>query len=293
MAAIDVIASELLKSAKEADLNYKKTRDLAERDKAIRLRKIVENLRLLTFGASELDELTDVTISAPVNGQVLTYNSSTGQWENQAGGGGGGGGVTQIVAGTNISISPVGGTGVVTINSPVSAGSTGFYGAFSDYTNQTAAAINTGYPMRLGVTDLNNEVTIQSNSRITFNFAGKYNLQWSGQFVNPDTQEHDVSVWLRRNGTNVTGSNGFVSVVSRHGGIDGHVLPAWNYVVDVSANDYYEFVWSTSSTQVYLASRPVTAFSPSTASVIVTATPVSAGSDSESVGSKLYLFNNL
>jgi hypothetical protein len=183
--------------------------------------------------------------------------------------------VSKIVAGSNITISPSDGTGVVTISADID--STGYYGAFSDYTNQTAAAINTGYPMRLGVTDLNNEVTIQSNSRITFNFAGKYNLQWSGQFVNPDTQEHDVRVWLRKNGTDVTGSTGLVSVASRHGGIDGHVLPAWNYVVEASANDYYEFVWSTSSTQVYLASNPATAFSPSTASVIVTATPVIAG----------------
>jgi len=223
---------------------------------------------------------TNVTISPADGTGTVTINAT-------------GGGVTQIVAGTNINITPAGGTGIVTINSPVSAGSTGFYGAFSDYTTQTAAVINTGYPMRLGVTDLNNEVTIQSNSRITFNFAGKYNLQWSGQFVNPDTQEHDVSIWLRRNGTNVIGSTGLVSVASRHGGIDGHVLPAWNYVVEANANDYYEFVWSTSSTQVYIASNPATAFSPSTASVIVTATPVSAGSDSESVGSKLYLFNNI
>jgi hypothetical protein len=92
MAALDIIASELLKSAREADLNYKKTRDLAERDRAIRLRKIVENLRLLTFGASDLDGLSDVTISAPANAQVLTYNSTTSQWENQTPGGGGGGG---------------------------------------------------------------------------------------------------------------------------------------------------------------------------------------------------------
>lgn len=223
---------------------------------------------------------TNVTISPADGTGTVTINAT-------------GGGVTQIVAGTNISITPAGGTGIVTINSPVSAGSTGFYGAFSDYTNQTAAAINTGYPMRLGVTDLNNEVTIQSNSRITFNFAGKYNLQWSGQFVNPDTQEHDVSIWLRMNGTNVIGSTGLISVASSHGGISGHVLPSWNYVVEASANDYYEFVWSTSSTQVYVASNPATAFSPSTASVIVTATPVSAGSDSESVGSKLYLFYNI
>jgi hypothetical protein len=32
---------------------------------------------------SDLNELSDVTISAPANAQVLTYNSTTGQWENQ------------------------------------------------------------------------------------------------------------------------------------------------------------------------------------------------------------------
>ena len=83
MAALDIIASELLKSANEADLNYKKTRDQAQRDKAVRLRKIVENLRLLTFGASDLNGLSDVTISAATNGQVLAYNSTSGQWVNQ------------------------------------------------------------------------------------------------------------------------------------------------------------------------------------------------------------------
>lgn len=113
MAALDNIASELLKSANEADLNYKKTRDQAQRDKAVRLRRIVENLRQLVFGASDLNGLSDVTISAPANAQVLTYNSTTSQWENQTPAAGG---VTQIVAGTNITISPIGGTGVVTIN---------------------------------------------------------------------------------------------------------------------------------------------------------------------------------
>ncbi len=48
MAALDNIASELLKSANEADLNYKKTRDQAQRDKAVRLRRIVENLKAIS-----------------------------------------------------------------------------------------------------------------------------------------------------------------------------------------------------------------------------------------------------
>ena len=204
--------------------------------------------------------------------------------------------VSKIVAGTNVTISPADGTGIVTINSTGGGGTTGYYGAFSDYTNQTAAVINTGYPMRLGTTDLNNEVTIQSNSRITFNFAGKYNLQWSAQFVNVGTQEHDVNIWLRRNGTDILGSTGRVSVASSHGGVDGHVLPAWNYVVEADANDYYEFVWSTNSTQVSIVAFPATAFAPSTASVVVTATPVignGGGGGGENVGSKLYLFYNI
>lgn len=83
MAELDNIASELLKSAIEADLIYKKTRDKAQKDKAVRLRRIVENLR-------------GIDIPNPV--------------------------VNQIVAGANVTISPVGGTGVVTINSSGSIG---------------------------------------------------------------------------------------------------------------------------------------------------------------------------
>lgn len=83
MTELEVIASELLKSAKEADLIFKQTRDFAQRDKAIRLRKIVENLKNIELGASELNELTDVTINTPTDGQILTYNTATSQWENE------------------------------------------------------------------------------------------------------------------------------------------------------------------------------------------------------------------
>jgi hypothetical protein len=91
MAELDNIASQLLKSASEADKNYSKTRDQSEKDKATRLRVIVQNLRNITLGASDLNGLSDVTISAAANGQVLTYDSTSGQWENQSPGGGGGG----------------------------------------------------------------------------------------------------------------------------------------------------------------------------------------------------------
>lgn len=42
-------------------------------------------------GASALNDLTDVTLASPSNGQVLKYNSTTGKWENADESGGGGG----------------------------------------------------------------------------------------------------------------------------------------------------------------------------------------------------------
>jgi len=149
---------------------------------------------------------------------------------------------------------------------------TGYYGAFQDVTNQTAAVINTGYPMLLGTTDLTNGVTVVSGSRVTIANTGIYNIQWSGQFTNPTSSEHDVTIWLRKNGTDVPGSSGVVLVPPKHGSADGHTLPSWNFLLDVVAGDYYEFVWSTVSTSVYLSFSPAGSPPPSTASVVLTVT---------------------
>lgn len=43
-----------------------------------------KNATTSTQGATVLNELNDVTISSPANGQVLTYNSSSNKWENKA-----------------------------------------------------------------------------------------------------------------------------------------------------------------------------------------------------------------
>ena len=148
----------------------------------------------------------------------------------------------------------------------------GYYGAFSDVTDQFATVINTGYPMLLGVTDLTNGVTVVSGSRVTIANTGIYNIQWSGQFRNPLAAEHDVTVWLRKNGVDVPGSAGVVSVPKKHGSLDGHTLPSWNFLLDVVGGDYYEFVWSTQDIAVFLSFEPAGSPPPSTASVVLTVT---------------------
>jgi len=149
---------------------------------------------------------------------------------------------------------------------------TGYYGAFSDVTDQFATVINVGYPMLLGVTDLTNGVTVVSGSRVTIANTGIYNIQWSAQFRNPTASEHDVTIWLRKNGVDVPGSAGIVLVPKKHGSFDGHTLPSWNFLLDVVAGDYYEFVWNTQDLAVFISFEPAGSPPPSTASVVLTVT---------------------
>jgi hypothetical protein len=151
------------------------------------------------------------------------------------------------------------------------------YGAFQSSADQTAT-VNTATVMTFNVTDYSNDVSVVSSSRITVVNSGIYNLQWSGQFENTDTQLHDASVWIRVNGTDVVGSDSLISVPNKHGGVNGHTIAAWNYFVQLNAGDYVELWWSTDDTKVslqyYAAGTSPTR--PTTASVIATLSFVSA-----------------
>ena len=149
------------------------------------------------------------------------------------------------------------------------------YGAFQSTVDQTAAVINTAYAITLNTTDYSNGVTVASNSRITVAVTGIWNLQWSGQFDNSDSQDHDARVWLKINGTVLTGSTGFIAIPSKHGSTNGHTIIGWNYFVQLNANDYIELWWETDSTNVSIQAYAAAGNYPSTASVIATMSFVS------------------
>jgi hypothetical protein len=146
------------------------------------------------------------------------------------------------------------------------------YGAFQSLVDQTIATANTAYAMTMDTTDYSNGVTLSNSSRMNVKNTGVYNFQWSGQFVNTDSQLQDVSVWLRKNGTDVVGSTGFISVPNSHGGVNGHSIVGWNYFLELAANDYIELWWSATSTTVSLQFLPTqtSPTRPSTASLITT-----------------------
>ena len=144
------------------------------------------------------------------------------------------------------------------------------HGAFQSTVDQTAAVANTAYAMTLNTTDYANGVSVASSSRITVADSGIWNLQWSGQFENPDSQDHDVRVWIKVNGTNLVGSTGFVGIPSKHGAVDGHTIVGWNYFLSLAANDYIELWWETDSTTVSIQAYAAASNYPSTASLIAT-----------------------
>jgi hypothetical protein len=150
------------------------------------------------------------------------------------------------------------------------------YGAFSSDQDQTAA-VNTATLMTLNTTDFSSGVSI-ANSKITVATAGIYNLQFSAQFVNTDSNVQDVYIWLKQSGVDIPGSTGFVSIPSRHGGTDGHAIVGWNYFLSMTAGQYIEIYWSVPNAAVsiqHLAASG-TPTKPSTQSVVATLAFVSA-----------------
>jgi uncharacterized lipoprotein YbaY len=146
------------------------------------------------------------------------------------------------------------------------------YGSFQSLADQTAAAANTAYEITYDTTDFSNGVSVVSSSRITVKNYGIYNFQTSIQFTNADSQEHAVSVWFRKNGTDISNSNTQLSIIARHGSIDGSIVFAVNFYFELEANDYIEMMWSTTDTDVkleYLAAQ-TTPTRPATPSVIAT-----------------------
>jgi hypothetical protein len=152
------------------------------------------------------------------------------------------------------------------------------YGAFSDFTDQTTT-INTATLMGLSVTDFSNEVSLQTGSKITVANAGVYNLQFSVQLQNLDNAPQDVFIWLKQNGTDITGSTGLVGMPARKSaGVPFHDIKGWNYFLSMNAGDYVQIYWSTTNVDLTIQTYPASGSptKPSTASVVATLSFVSA-----------------
>jgi len=189
------------------------------------------------------------------------------------------GGVTQLLAGSNISLSPSNGLGQVTITSTGGSGgtgntATGSYGSFYSTQTQTNVA-GTARSMSLNVTDISNGVSISGstnpfNTYIKVQNPGVYDIQFSAQVDKTDSGTDEIWIWIRKNGTDISDSATSLQLV----GNGAHYVAAWNFFVNAAANDYFQLMWYSTDGNVRLHAESAFGVVPGIPSLIVTANRV-------------------
>ena len=130
------------------------------------------------------------------------------------------------------------------------------YGGFSDGADQTGS-ISAGTVMTFDTIDVSDGVTLVSGSRITVPNAGKYSLQFSAQFKNTDNAQHDATVWLRVNGSDLPNSATQYTIPARKSaGIFGYGVASLTFLLTLNANDYVQILWIPTSVAVTLEHLP-------------------------------------
>jgi len=195
-----------------------------------------------------IDSLTDVTITGPLNNQVLTYNTALSQWINQ--------------------------------NGTSNNFTTGYFGAFY-YNGANVALSNTTNAYVVPITasyDGTNGVTVGSNNDIVFAHSGTYHIEYSNQYENNGNSDDDVNVWIRINGTDQTNTNSRFSVNRKNTGQDpGSLIAVTPFMVTVNAGDRVQVMHSSEGGHVKLVSYAAgtTPTVPGTPAVIVNVEQVS------------------
>ena len=103
-------------------------------------------------------------------------------------------------------------------------------------------------------------------SRVVTSNAGVYNFQFSAQLHKTSGSVGYVYIWFRVNGTDITDSASKIAL----SGSQAETIAAWNYVTSMAASDYFEIMWSTSSTDCQLLRNTSTSPVPGIPSIILT-----------------------
>lgn len=148
-----------------------------------------------------------------------------------------------------------------------------FFGSFSSSVLQTAALINTAYPITLNQSNIEAGVVRDTvnTSRLKVLRAGLYNVQFRLQVTKSSSAQGFIYVWPKVNGQRVTNTATKVAIE----GNGTCIVPAWNFLFSLNKDDYVELFWSVTDTSISLLAAPANAdplLWPATPSAIVSVT---------------------
>jgi hypothetical protein len=145
-------------------------------------------------------------------------------------------------------------------------------GLFYSTADQTAASINTGYPVEFENTYIGNGISIEGadNTQITVSADGVYNFQVTLQLEHNNSSAATLWTWINKNGTDQS-YGGQKNTIKGNDDIAVH----WNFSIDLTAGQYIEMYWATSDTQLNLHTEAATAPHPGLPSAVVAVSFVS------------------
>lgn len=145
---------------------------------------------------------------------------------------------------------------------------------------QNLASATVAAALTLLQTTSSNGVSIDTTdkTKIVFDTAGIYNIQFSVQMLTYDGTIDNVTLWWRLNGVDIPYSAGVATVPAIHAGKPGTAIISWNLVQPVQAGDYIQLLFASDTGNTVCATYPqgTAPVHPVSPSVIVTATFVSA-----------------
>ena len=145
---------------------------------------------------------------------------------------------------------------------------------------QTLASSTVSAPLTLLQTTVSNGVAINATdkTKIVHSIAGIYNIQFSIQMLTFDGTIDNVTIWFRKNGTDIPYSAGIATVPAIHGGNPGTAIISWNLVEPMAAGDYIQLLFASTTGNTVAATYPpgTSPVHPASPSIIVTSTFVSA-----------------
>ena len=152
------------------------------------------------------------------------------------------------------------------INSPFPHAS---YYDTTTQTNPVADAVNlmlfnsviSEYDIRRGI----------PTSKIYVADRGIYNFQFSAQLDKTGGSASAVYIWPRVNGVNLPNSATKVTI----DGPNSEIVAAWNFVLVLGANDYFELAWQSDDTDVVIPYVAASGNIPAIPSIILTVSWVS------------------
>jgi len=138
----------------------------------------------------------------------------------------------------------------------------------SDQTGSTGAAT----ACKLNTTAFSAGISVANNgsgvpTRITFAAAGTYMIAPSIQFKNTDTNDHDATIWFRKNGTDIANSATITSIPKAADGGAGFFQIV--FYEQVTAGQYIEVMWLPENAAVTIDYTAAGAIAPAIPSVIL------------------------